>query len=34
MKVTETKLKGCFIIEPAVFEDDRGFFMKALIPKN
>ncbi|MCA5004078.1 dTDP-4-dehydrorhamnose 3,5-epimerase [Sphingobacterium bovistauri] len=29
MKVTETKLKGCFIIEPAVFEDSRGYFFEA-----
>lgn len=26
MKVTETKLKGCFIIEPTVFKDERGYF--------
>ncbi len=26
MKVIETKLKGCFIIEPTVFKDDRGYF--------
>ena len=29
MKVTETKLKGCFIIEPAIFEDDRGYFYES-----
>jgi len=29
MIVTETKLKGCFIIEPAVFEDARGYFMES-----
>lgn len=28
MKVTETKLKGCFIIEPAVFKDSRGYFFE------
>jgi dTDP-4-dehydrorhamnose 3,5-epimerase len=28
MKVTETKLKGCFILEPKVFYDDRGYFME------
>jgi len=27
MKVTETYLKGCFIIEPQVFGDDRGSFL-------
>ena len=26
MKATETKLKGCFVIEPSVFNDDRGYF--------
>ncbi|PHR73293.1 MAG: dTDP-4-dehydrorhamnose 3,5-epimerase [Lutibacter sp.] len=26
MKIIETKLKGCFIIEPIVFKDDRGYF--------
>ena len=29
MKVTETFLKGCFIIEPQVFEDDRGYFFES-----
>ena len=29
MKVTETKLKGCFVIEPAVFKDDRGYFFES-----
>ena len=26
MNITETKLKGCFIIEPTVFKDERGYF--------
>lgn len=26
MLVEETPLKGCFIIKPTVFEDDRGYF--------
>lgn len=26
MKATESKLKDCWIIEPDVFEDERGFF--------
>jgi dTDP-4-dehydrorhamnose 3,5-epimerase len=26
MKIKETKLKGCFIIEPTIFKDDRGYF--------
>ena len=28
MKVIETSLPGCVIIEPAVFGDDRGFFFE------
>lgn len=29
MTVTETKLKGCFLLEPVVFEDNRGSFMES-----
>ncbi|MCF8714901.1 dTDP-4-dehydrorhamnose 3,5-epimerase [Joostella atrarenae] len=29
MKITETKLKGCFIIEPKVFNDERGYFFES-----
>tara|TARA_R110000868_G_scaffold82956_10_gene234156 strand:+ start:53771 stop:54316 length:546 start_codon:yes stop_codon:yes gene_type:complete len=29
MKVIETKLKGCFIIEPQIFEDERGYFFES-----
>lgn len=29
MKVTQTALKGCFIVEPAVFYDDRGYFFES-----
>lgn len=29
MKVVETKLKGCLVIEPTVFEDDRGYFFES-----
>ena len=29
MKSIETKLKGCFILEPTVFEDERGYFFEA-----
>ncbi len=29
MKVVETKLKGCFLIEPGVFADDRGYFFES-----
>jgi dTDP-4-dehydrorhamnose 3,5-epimerase len=28
MKVTETKLPGAVVVEPKVFGDERGFFMK------
>ncbi len=29
MKITETNIKGCFILEPAVFTDERGYFMES-----
>lgn len=29
MIATETKLKDCFIIEPRVFQDDRGYFFES-----
>ena len=29
MNVIETKLKGCFVIEPRVFNDDRGYFFES-----
>lgn len=29
MKVVETSLPGCVVIEPAVFGDERGFFFEA-----
>ena len=28
MKATETRLKGCFILEPRVFKDERGYFFE------
>lgn len=28
MNVTETKLKGCFILEPQIYNDSRGYFME------
>lgn len=28
MKITQSKLSGCFILEPKVFGDSRGFFME------
>ena len=29
MQAIETALKGCFILEPRVFEDDRGYFFES-----
>ncbi len=29
MLITETRLKGCFIIEPKVFKDERGIFFES-----
>lgn len=29
MKVEETKLKGCYLIKPTVFEDERGYFFES-----
>ncbi len=29
MKVTETTLQGCFIIEPTIFDDGRGVFFES-----
>ncbi len=34
IKATETKLKGCFIIEPKVFEDERGYFFESYNHKD
>ena len=28
MKISHSKLKGCVIIEPSIFGDDRGFFLE------
>ena len=33
MKVTETKIKGCFIIEPKTFGDHRGYFFETFNQK-
>jgi dTDP-4-dehydrorhamnose 3,5-epimerase len=34
MKVTETELKGCFILEPSLFKDDRGYFFESFNAKR
>ena len=33
MKITETNLKGCFILEPTIFEDERGVFFESFNKK-
>lgn len=34
MKITETILKGCYILEPVLFEDERGLFYEAYQKKR
>jgi len=34
MKITETKLKGCYILEPTKFGDSRGYFMEGFNEKT
>ncbi|GAA4306088.1 dTDP-4-dehydrorhamnose 3,5-epimerase [Aestuariibaculum suncheonense] len=34
MIVKETKLKGCFIIEPKIFNDTRGYFFESFNQKT
>jgi dTDP-4-dehydrorhamnose 3,5-epimerase len=34
MTFTETKLKGCFIIEPKIINDERGYFMESFNEKT
>jgi len=29
MKVKETEIDGCFVLEPIVFEDERGYFFES-----
>lgn len=29
MKAIETNLKGCFILEPTIFQDNRGYFLES-----
>ena len=29
MTITQTKLEGCFIIEPQIFQDKRGYFLES-----
>ena len=34
MKAVETNLKGCFILEPTIYSDDRGFFYESFNNKS
>ncbi|EAQ47948.1 dTDP-4-dehydrorhamnose 3,5-epimerase [Leeuwenhoekiella blandensis] len=34
MQAQETALKGCFILEPRVFKDDRGYFFESFNQKT
>jgi dTDP-4-dehydrorhamnose 3,5-epimerase len=34
MTITETKLKGCFILEPKIIKDERGYFMESFNEKT
>jgi len=34
MKVLETKLKGCFVVEPKIFKDERGYFFESFNSKK
>ncbi len=34
MTITETKLQGCFILEPNIFEDERGYFFESFNHKR
>ena len=34
MKFTETKLKGCFVLEPTIFSDERGYFFESFNSKK
>ncbi len=34
MNFKETKLKGCFIIEPKIIQDERGYFMESFNEKT
>lgn len=34
MRVKETKLAGCYILEPTIFGDNRGYFMESFNEKT
>lgn len=34
MKITKTKLEGCVLIEPTMFNDERGYFLESFNAKR
>ncbi|MEC7263635.1 MAG: dTDP-4-dehydrorhamnose 3,5-epimerase [Bacteroidota bacterium] len=34
IKATETKIKGCFVLEPIIHEDERGYFFESYNHKD
>lgn len=34
IKATETELKGCFVLEPTLYEDERGYFFESYNHKD
>ena len=34
MNFIKTEIEGVYIVEPRVFEDDRGYFLKAIMKKS
>lgn len=34
MNIIETNIEGVIIIEPRLFEDERGYFLNLLIKRN
>ncbi len=34
MKISKTNLEGCFVIEPKVFQDERGYFFESYRQKD
>ena len=34
MTIKETKLKGCFILQPKIFKDKRGYFLESYNQKT
>lgn len=34
MKIKESKLKGCYMLEPSIFKDERGYFFESFNEKK